>query len=416
MSFFIPTQSLGRFATVTRLRLFSNARRKGIIRYLIPVTGLAAVVFAARVALAHDAGLSTVIAQLYPDRLDAVITFAVKDAGELGGLDADLDGQVSSEEFSEGREKLGRVVADSFEVRFDETTSNATNVQCQLDQNNNAEVHLTMPVKEFSKLSMRSKMIALLPFGHRQYFMLQNSSGVMLTEALLNAEIDTVTLQVAARNAAPSSEAGTNAPQVSSVQVAASPLPPTENSSMSFGKFVLLGVEHIWTGYDHLLFLFALLVVTRSFRSALVVITAFTLAHSITLAVATFNLAQLPAKYTEPMIAASIIYVGVENLVKRGDPHGRWMLTFAFGLIHGFGFASVLRDLGVGGRAGGVAMPLFSFNLGVEAGQIAVASVVLPLIWWLRRKEYFVQRGVPACSVIVALAGTFWFVQRVWPG
>ena len=63
-----------------------------------------------------------------------------------------------------------------------------------------------------------------------------------------------------------------------------------------------------------------------------------------------------------------------------------------------------------------LAMPLFSFNLGVEAGQIAVASVVLPLIWWLRKKEFFLQRGVPACSVIVALAGAFWFVQRVWPG
>ncbi|NOS70565.1 MAG: hypothetical protein HOP33_11615, partial [Verrucomicrobia bacterium] len=333
MCYFIPIQSLGRFATATRLRLFTNARRKGIIRHLIPATGLAVIVFAARIALAHDAGLSTVIAQLYPDRLDAVITFAVKDAGELSGLDADLDGQVSPEEFSEGREKLGRAVADSFEVRFDEMASNATNVQCQLDQNNNAEVHLTFPAKAFSKLVLRSKMIALLPFGHRQYFMLQNSSVVMLTEALLNAEMDTVTLQVAARNAAPSSEAGTNAPQVSSVQAAPTPLPSIESSSMSFGKFVLLGVEHIWTGYDHLLFLFALLVVTRSFRSALVVITAFTLAHSITLAVATFNLAQLQAKYTEPLIAASIIYVGVENLVKRGDPHGRWMLTFAFGLI-----------------------------------------------------------------------------------
>ena len=184
---------------------------------------------------------------------------------------------------------------------------------------------------------------------------------------------------------------------------------------MTFRSFVLLGVEHIGTGYDHLLFLFALLVVTRSFRSALVVITAFTLAHSITLARATFNLVQLPAKYTEPLIAATIVYVGVENLARRGDPHGRWMLTFAFGLIHGFGFASVLRDMGVGARAGGAAMPLFSFNLGVELGQIAVAAIMLPIIWQLRKREFFVQRGGPACSVIVALAGTYWFVQRVWP-
>jgi hypothetical protein len=89
-------------------------------------------------------------------------------------------------------------------------------------------------------------------------------------------------------------------------------------------------------------------------------------------------------------------------------------LTFAFGLIHGFGFASVLRDMGVSARAGGVAMPLFSFNVGVELGQIAVAAIVLPIIWQLRKREFFLQRGVPACSVIVALAGAFWFVQRMW--
>jgi len=103
----------------------------------------------------------------------------------------------------------------------------------------------------------------------------------------------------------------------------------------------------------------------------------------------------------------------VENVWKHGDPHGRWMLTFAFGLIHGFGFASVLREMGIGASAGGVAMPLFAFNLGVELGQIAVAAIALPIIWQLRKKEFFVRNGVPACSVLVALAGAYWFFQRV---
>ena len=156
------------------------------------------------------------------------------------------------------------------------------------------------------------------------------------------------------------------------------------------------------------------MIVTRTFKSAFAVITAFTLAHSITLAVATFNVFTLPAKYTEPLIAASIVYVGVENLLRRGDPKNRWMLTFAFGLIHGFGFASVLRDLGVGSNGTDVAMPLLSFNLGVELGQIAVAAIVLPLIWKLRTKPIFVKRWVPACSIAVALAGGYWFIQRVW--
>jgi hypothetical protein len=103
----------------------------------------------------------------------------------------------------------------------------------------------------------------------------------------------------------------------------------------------------------------------------------------------------------------------VENVWRRGEePRGRWALTFGFGLIHGFGFASVLRDLGVGGGAQGIAMPLFTFNLGVELGQIAIAAVVLPLVWQLRKHEGFRRRGVPALSALVALAGLYWLLER----
>ena len=333
-----------------------------------------------------------------------------KDADELAGLDANNDGQVSAEEYAAAQERLGKTVADAFEVRFDDTLAKATDIRCQLDQNNNVDVYLSIPGKKFSKLAVRSKMIAGFRLDHRQYFMLQNPGGVTLAERLLSANSDTVTIEVGAEPTSPSATNTVPAPAAETTP----PSTPTKSTGSAFRQFVLLGVEHIGTGYDHLLFLFALLVVTRSFRSALVVITAFTLAHSITLAVATFNLVQLPARSTEPLIAATIVYVGVENLARRGDPQGRWMLTFAFGLIHGFGFASVLRDMGVGGRAGGVALPLFSFNLGVELGQIAVAAIVLPIIWQLRKRDFFVQRGVPACSAIVALAGTYWFVQRVW--
>ncbi len=367
-------------------------------------------VFLAQPAHAHDPGLSSATVRLFPDKLEAILTFALKDADELAGLDTDNDGQVSAEEYAASQERLGKTVAEAFEVRFDDATAKATDIRCQLDQNNNVDVYLSIPGKKFSKLAVRSKMIAGFRLDHRQYFMLQNPSGVTLAERLLSANSDTVTIDVGAEPASPSATNTVSAPPAET----APPTAPAKSAGSVFRQFVFLGVEHIGTGYDHLLFLFALLVVTRSFRSALIVITAFTLAHSITLAVATFNLVQLPAKYTEPLIAATIFYVGVENLVRRGDPHGRWMLTFAFGLIHGFGFASVLRDMGVGARAGGVAMPLFSFNLGVELGQIAVAAIVLPTIWQLRKGEFFVQRGVPACSAIVALAGTFWFVQRVW--
>jgi len=172
-------------------------------------------------------------------------------------------------------------------------------------------------------------------------------------------------------------------------------------------------VEHIWTGYDHLLFLFALLVVCRSFRSIVAIISCFTLAHSTTLALATLNIVNLPSRFTEPAVAATIVFVGLENLFRRGaEPPGRWALTFGFGLIHGFGFASVLRELGVGENGTSIAMPLFTFNAGVELGQIAIAAVVLPVVWRLRKNEKFVTRGVPALSLLVALAGCYWFLER----
>jgi hypothetical protein len=103
----------------------------------------------------------------------------------------------------------------------------------------------------------------------------------------------------------------------------------------------------------------------------------------------------------------------VENLIRRGaEPRGRWALTFAFGLIHGFGFASVLRELGIGSNGRGLVMPLFTFNLGVEIGQVSIALIVLPIVWQLRKKPLFVSRGVPILSALVALAGLYWFLQR----
>jgi hydrogenase/urease accessory protein HupE len=187
----------------------------------------------------------------------------------------------------------------------------------------------------------------------------------------------------------------------------------TEEPPPTFVGFLKLGVEHIWTGYDHMLFLFALLVVCRSFRSIVTIISCFTLAHSLTLALATLNVINLPSRLVEPAIAASIVFVGAENLARRGaEPRGRSLLTFAFGLIHGFGFASVLRDLGVGTGSQGIAMPLFTFNLGVEIGQVAVAAVVLPIVWQLRKNKTFVRRGVPALSAIVTVAGLYWLLER----
>jgi hydrogenase/urease accessory protein HupE len=184
--------------------------------------------------------------------------------------------------------------------------------------------------------------------------------------------------------------------------------PPTP----SFAKMVALGVEHILTGYDHLLFLGGLLIACRSLRTMLGVVTSFTVAHSITLALAGLGVVQLSSGVVEPLIAASIVFVGVENLWAREEPRFRWVLTFVFGLVHGFGFAGVLGELGLGTNGTSLVLPLLGFNLGVEAGQLAVALLVLPLLLWLRRRGWFERRALYATSLAVALMGAHWFLER----
>jgi hydrogenase/urease accessory protein HupE len=185
------------------------------------------------------------------------------------------------------------------------------------------------------------------------------------------------------------------------------------DSGSSFGRFFALGVRHILTGYDHLLFLAGALVVLRRWRDVIKTITAFTLSHSITLAFAITGLVVVSSRIVEPLIAASIVYVGVENFFRRAEG-SRWKLTFCFGLVHGLGFATALRDVGVGaGGHGSIVVPLASFNGGVEAGQIAVACLLVPLFWWLNTRSNQTVRFAYAWSLLVAVAGGFWLIERM---
>jgi len=190
-------------------------------------------------------------------------------------------------------------------------------------------------------------------------------------------------------------------------------LPPSSNSQPSImgsvGRFIKLGVEHIFLGYDHICFLLALLVVSR-FREMLKIITSFTVAHSITLIVAGLGIARLPSRLVECGIALTIIYVAFDNLRRKSTAH-RWLLTFGFGLVHGFGFASVLSELGL--PAVGRVRCLLAFNIGVEIGQLAIVSVALPILWLLAKRQ-LQARVAFAVSVIVGLFGTGWFIERAF--
>lgn len=175
--------------------------------------------------------------------------------------------------------------------------------------------------------------------------------------------------------------------------------------------WVRLGVHHIFAGVDHLAFLLALLLVGGSARRVLAMVTAFTVAHSLTLGATALGFIALDAgrtRWVEAAIAASIVYVALENLLLRDHAH-RALLTFLFGLVHGFGFASVLSGYGLGDS---VATGLLGFNLGVELGQAVVVLALLPLVRWVQRRPRLDLWQLRVVSVALALAGSYWLVER----
>lgn len=182
---------------------------------------------------------------------------------------------------------------------------------------------------------------------------------------------------------------------------------------VSWFSFVLLGIEHILTGFDHLCFLLALLLVALRLKDVLTVVTTFTVAHSLTLAAAALGVVSLSSSIVEPLIAASIAYVGLENLFLRRQPKYRLVLVFGFGLIHGLGFAGGLAERLPGVTGFAVVPPLLAFNGGVELGQLAVAACLVPLIRWARTRPSFPGKMQPACSLLIATAGIVWLIQRV---
>jgi hydrogenase/urease accessory protein HupE len=181
-------------------------------------------------------------------------------------------------------------------------------------------------------------------------------------------------------------------------------------------KFIPGGVYHIFAGPDHILFLVGLLLLGGSLLRLLSIVTAFTIAHSITLSLAALDVLNPPARLIEPAIALSIVYVGIDNLmVGKTGRDVRPLIAFFFGLVHGFGFAGVLKEFGLPTQALG--WSLFSFNIGVEIGQVCIVVVVATMLAALRsRNKALGERIAVFGSVGVILAGSYWFIERVFGG
>jgi hydrogenase/urease accessory protein HupE len=212
---------------------------------------------------------------------------------------------------------------------------------------------------------------------------------------------------------------GDNAPQalLDAANNAVALSAPAPSLLSTLEQYLVTGIEHIFLGYDHIAFLVAVVLWARRLVPVIKIVTAFTIAHSITLSLATLNVVVVPSSIVEPAIAASIVYVALENFFTR-NIDGRWRVTFAFGLIHGFGFAGALREIGLPTNA--VVTALAAFNIGVEIGQVAIVSIVVPALIALDRlmavdstKPARAATLVYALSALITVLGSYWFLARV---
>jgi len=362
-----------------RSALLEKSRPLNSIGWLV----IAFFLFAVQVH-AHEIGLSIAEFRLEDEHLGVQMTFAHSEVEALVATEGGAGNRTPDP--NSPRRGLEALALTALDITLDDRALQASDVAVEPEPNNTIQFRLRFPKSSGSRLTVRSTLLARLTPGHRQFLVVRSKAGETLAERILDGKSDTFQTDLARFSF-------------------------SEAKLGSFRQFLVLGVEHIITGYDHVVFLLALLLAGGAFWNTAKIITSFTLAHSITLALAALDVVRIPSSIVEPLIAVSIVYVGLENLLER-DLRWRWLLTFAFGLVHGFGFASILRELGLGAAGVGVAVPLVSFNLGVELGQMAIMLLVLPLIWKLRSQPFFVMRCVPACSLLVTLMGGYWLLQR----
>jgi hydrogenase/urease accessory protein HupE len=337
-------------------------------------------------ASAHKIGISRGDYRAEGASLHADLTFARPElAMTVPGLDADGDGTVSADELASGQATLASTLVAGLQVSSGAERCHGQLEHAELTANDGVALHLRYLCDAApTAFHLRMSLLADLSVGHRHL-----------------AEVEQ-----AASSGAP---AATHVVYESSPEFEVGAQPATSGNRIA-GSLFVMGIEHILTGFDHLMFVFGVVLVAGRLRTLLLAITAYTLAHSVTLAVATLGYWSPSPSLVEPAIALSIVYVGVENWFVK-DASRRWMLTFPFGLIHGFGFAGALKEIAL--PTAQVPLALVSFNLGVEAGQLTILAVMLPILFWLRRRPWFARQGVRSASSLVALSGLVWFFQRV---
>ncbi len=333
-------------------------------------------------AAAHPVPISYLDVQLQEDRIDGSLTVHASDIAHELEMDEPatlLDKRVLDEQYSR--------IAEMLETRFLIGGGQLPDPQWQsislVDDDDAMRLQFTIPAAPPAALAVEAQLFPYDP-AH-QTFVNVWEDGEIRQQWILTGELEPRT-----------HFAGT-----------------TAGAFAVLGTFIPSGVHHIMIGPDHILFIIGLMLLGGSWKRLAIIVTSFTIGHSVTLSLAALDLVMIPAHVIEPLIALSIVVVGADNLLRGEGRDFRAIIAFFFGLIHGFGFAYVLREFGL--PDGQLALSLFAFNIGVEIGQLAIVLVAAYLLHLIRQRNAKLARQIATIgSLAVMAAGAYWFVERVF--
>jgi len=349
-------------------------------------------------AQAHDPGMSRANIQAQQTGMTIQMLFARKDIAFLVAMDKNYDGSISEDEFQAVHPEIQSLLVTAVDVRSATGRLQPTSIRIVPVQGDAVNVDYDYEFTSTSEIKIHIPLLTKLARGHRQHLTVRDVNGTLLAQHILDARSPAITLKGS-----------------------------TQAGLAVLRQYFVEGVWHIWIGFDHILFLLTLLLpavliykqsrwysrdtLRPAMTDILKTVTAFTIAHSITLALAVMDIVNMPGRLVESAIALSVLVAAVNNL-RPFFPASRWVLAFVFGLVHGFGFASVLAELGLPGNA--LMVSLLGFNLGVEAGQLAIVALIFPVSALIRHTVLYRSWVVSGGSVAAILIAMVWMVERIF--
>ncbi|GED69924.1 membrane protein [Brevibacillus reuszeri] len=365
----------------------------------------------------YSAGYTTLLI----GKEQTILSYAIDELSviELTGADKNKNGMLETDEFNAVKDQFAQSVKKQLVIKIDGegkewTSLNNVTLQREGDASKIVLNAVFPPIFPGQAISLEDSLYANDPKTN-YVDLLTIQYGNQKSTAALSGRNRSWTMLLTESDWA-GLDQGIKQPQQPSINLAgqmdgaSSAKSEQEGEASGWFSFFSLGMNHILSGYDHLLFLFSLLLARQTFKQYAMVITSFTIAHSLTLTLTVLGLISIPSSIVEPAIALSICYVAIENIFSK-KVNNRWIVTFFFGLIHGMGFADLLMEMNL--PKSELAVDIFSFNVGIEAVQLAIVAVLLPVLIRLGSWNYS-KKAINVGSAIALCLGGIWFVERIF--